>query len=231
VDFDLARSAQPAVARPRRRQAKQRVRPDVQWTLGGLSLGLAVLAGVALLAAGCGGGSKSPSVASLATTTSNAAGSGASSSSSAFALPPGGAGIGASISRQVGTAAGVKYTACMRSHGVPNFPDPDAQGTITITVSTSLNPGSPVFQKAETDCQHLIPAGKGPSPVLQQRIRAGALAFAACMRSHGVPNYPDPTFSNGGVSQGFSRKGGIDPNSPIFQSAQKTCQSQRTQSP
>src|SRR5256884_6082409 len=31
--FDLARAAQPAVARPRRRQTKQRVRPEVQWTL------------------------------------------------------------------------------------------------------------------------------------------------------------------------------------------------------
>src|SRR5207245_10021915 len=31
--FDLARAAQPTGARPRRRQAKQRVRPEVQWTL------------------------------------------------------------------------------------------------------------------------------------------------------------------------------------------------------
>src|SRR4051794_24380459 len=31
--FDLARTAQPTAARPRRRLAKQRVRPEVQWTL------------------------------------------------------------------------------------------------------------------------------------------------------------------------------------------------------
>ena len=31
--FDLARAAQPTPVRPRRRQAKQRVRPEVQWTL------------------------------------------------------------------------------------------------------------------------------------------------------------------------------------------------------
>jgi hypothetical protein len=183
------------------------------------------LASVALLAAGCAGGAKSPSVASLATTTSNTDG-GANSKPLAFALPPGGARVGASISTQVGSSAvGVKYTACMRSHGVPNFPDPDALGTITITVSRSLNPSSPLFQKAAADCQHLVPAGEGPSPALQQRIKARALAFAACMRSHGVPNYPDPTFSNGGVSQGFNSKSGVAPNSPIFQAAQKACQS------
>lgn len=117
----------------------------------------------------------------------------------------------------------MKFTACMRSHGVPNFPDPDAHGTITITVSTSLNPSSPLFEKAVGDCKHLLPAGTAPSPALQQRMKAGALAFAACMRSHGVPRYPDPTFSNGGVSQSISRRNGVDPSSPIFQAAQKTC--------
>ena len=72
------------------------------------------LASLALVAAGCGGSSKSPAVASLGTTTSNDAGSGASNSSGAFSLPPG-AGIGASISTSLGTgAAGVKFTTCMR---------------------------------------------------------------------------------------------------------------------
>src|SRR6266571_1407837 len=35
--FDLARAAQPTVARPRRRPAKQRVRPEVQWTLDAIT--------------------------------------------------------------------------------------------------------------------------------------------------------------------------------------------------
>jgi hypothetical protein len=182
-----------------------------------------ILASAALLAAGCGEGAKSPSVASLRTVTNS---SRASSGSLAFALPPSGAGIGASISRDVGTAAGVEFTTCMRSHGVRNFPDPNAQGTITITVSMSLNPASPRFQKAEAECQHLIPAGKGPSRAQQQRMKQTLLAFAACMRSHGVPNYPDPTFGSGGVT---SRSGGVgmDPNSAIFEAAQKTCSAGR----
>src|SRR5712691_11193065 len=35
--FDLARAAQPTGARPRRRQVKQRVRPEVQWTLAAIT--------------------------------------------------------------------------------------------------------------------------------------------------------------------------------------------------
>ena len=35
--FDLVRAAQPTPARPRRRQAKQRVRPEVQWTLDAIT--------------------------------------------------------------------------------------------------------------------------------------------------------------------------------------------------
>jgi hypothetical protein len=179
-----------------------------------------VVAGLSLLLAGCGGGSSSPSVASLGTTASSGA---ASSSRSVFDLPPGGASIGASISTTVGTAAGVEFTACMRAHGVPSFPDPDAHGTITITVSASLDPSSPAFRRAEADCRHLLPAEKGPSSTMMQRMRKNALAFAACMRSHGVPGYPDPTFSNGGVSQGYGPKDGVEPSSPTFRAARKAC--------
>lgn len=185
-----------------------------------------VLAGLSLAVAGCGGGSKSPSVANLGATTPSSAGSG-SSKPLPFSEPPGGAGIGASISTTVGTAAGSRFASCMRARGVPNFPGPDSTGTITVTVSTALNPAAPGFQRAEAACQHLLPAGKAPSQSMQQRIKQSALAFAACMRAHGIPNYPDPTFSNGGVSQGYGPKDGPDSSSPIFQSAQKACQPSR----
>jgi len=35
--FDLARAAQPTAARPRRRQAKQHIRPEVQWSLDAIT--------------------------------------------------------------------------------------------------------------------------------------------------------------------------------------------------
>ena len=196
--------------------------------MGGRVVGLAVLAGVVVLVAGCGGGSSPPSVASVSTTASSADSNG---SSSRLLFSPGIGGLGASMSTDLGTA-GVGYAACMRSHGVPNFPDPNAQGTLTITVSKSLDPSAPLFQKAEGDCEHLVPASsqQGPSPALQQRIKQRALAFAACMRSHGVPGYPDPTFTAGGVSQSTSKGDGVDPNSPTFKHAQQTCQAQRQHS-
>ena len=58
-------------------------------------------------------------------------------------------------------------------------------------------------------------------------MQEGALKFSACMRSHGVPNFPDPEISSGGgVGIRIGGKGsGIDPNSPQFKAAQKTCQS------
>ena len=176
---------------------------------------------LAFLAAGCGGVSRSPAVANLATTSSRHG-----VSAAGLRFPPFGGGLGGSMSTQVGTGpAGVEFTACMRSHGVPAFPDPDATGTLTITTSPSLDPSSPLFQRAELRCQHLLPSGKTLSQAQQQKMKARVLAFAACMRSHGVPSYPDPTFSNGGISQRYGAKGGVDPSSPIFEAAQKICRS------
>jgi hypothetical protein len=43
------------------------------------------------------------------------------------------------------------------------------------------------------------------------------------MRAHGVPDYPDPSTSNGGIGYNLS---GIDTHSPQFQSAQQACRSQ-----
>lgn len=185
---------------------------------------VAALAGAALLLGGCGSGASAPGVAKLKTATGTGGGAGTGADSLLF--PAGVADSGGSMSTQVGTGkAGVRFTDCMRSHGVPRFPDPNAQGTLTITVSPALDPSSPPFQRAERACGHLLPAAKGLSPEMQQRLKQGLLAFAACMRSHGLPNYPDPKFGpDGMVSQSMSRSGGIDPNSPIFQAAQRACQ-------
>jgi hypothetical protein len=43
------------------------------------------------------------------------------------------------------------------------------------------------------------------------------------MRKHGVPTFPDPTFSGGGAELHLTPSSGIDPNSPAFKSAQATC--------
>ncbi len=46
-------------------------------------------------------------------------------------------------------ANGAKWTDCMRAHGEPDFPEPNSQGLIEIT----LDPNSPQFQKAAKACQ------------------------------------------------------------------------------
>lgn len=105
---------------------------------------------------------------------------------------------------------------CMRSHGVPNVPDPQ-QGPngggegFSITAS----PGSTTAVKT---CK-LFGGGSAPPPVTASQKRA-AVAFAESMRKHGVPNYPDPTFpAGGGIGQGP----GINRNSPAVQAAAAVC--------
>jgi hypothetical protein len=183
------------------------------------ALALPILA-LAVFAAGCNGGSGSPGVASLgssATTT-------ASGGSSAPTGPLGGSsGGGATLSLKTADAA--KFAACMRTHGVPNFPDPNSQGAITIGPSSGLDPGSPTFNAAQQHCRSVLPNGGRPSAQQQAKMRAGALAFSACMRRHGLENFPDPTFSDGGahirITPGAASN--LDPQSPVFQAAQKAC--------
>jgi hypothetical protein len=172
------------------------------------------IAGLSVLVVACGGGSSGPSVASVSggtsptTTTSDGAPTGG--------IPSGKSGGSFGIS-----GAGIGFSACMRSHGVPSFPDPDSHGGITLR---GVDPSSPKFQSAQRACRKMLPHGGTPSPAQQAKMQKQALKFSACMRSHGVPKFPDPTFSAGGVSLRLNRRSGIDPSSSQFQAAQKACQ-------
>lgn len=55
----------------------------------------------------------------------------------------------------------LKFSECMRGHGEPNFPDPAANGSITLP--SGMNAESPQFQKAEKDCQSLMPGNPSGS--------------------------------------------------------------------
>jgi hypothetical protein len=126
----------------------------------------------------------------------------------------------------------VAYSQCMRSHGVPEFPEP-TEGRLLIHSSdhnghvTGVNPQSSQFQAAQKVCGKLMPEGGTPSPAQQAKAQESALKFSQCMRTHGVPNFPDPTFSDGGARMKLKAGGanGIDPESPQFRAAQKACQS------
>ena len=92
-------------------------------------------------------------------------------------------------------ALGVRFASCMRDHGVPSFPDPETSAGIQIPVSLAKNP-SPAFKSAMQACHYLM-AAEGSPPVVSASQKAAAVKLAQCMRKHGVPNYPDPTYQNG----------------------------------
>jgi hypothetical protein len=175
---------------------------------------------LALFTAGCDGGSGSPGVASLGSpgTTTTTGGSSAP-------IGPLGRSSGGGATLSLKTADAAKFAACMRTHGVPNFPDPSSQGAIAIGPSSGIDPGSPTFNAAQQRCRTLLPNGGRPSPQQQAKMRTATLAFSACMRKHGVANFPDPTFSDGGAQLKITvgAESNLDPRSPVFQAAQKAC--------
>jgi hypothetical protein len=192
-----------------------------------------VLAGVVLLASGCGGAA-SPRVAAIGTTTTlsspgrgGAAGNGSPPASSG--------GTSGSEGTQSGNTAGralyalvrgsvrqmTKFAACVRSHGEPGFPDPNAQGQFSISAVTAggVDPRSPQLGQAVQACEQDLPNSgpPAPSPAAQAQARRQALAFSACMRSHGVPNFPDPD------AQGSLSVRVLGSDSPKYRTATASC--------
>jgi hypothetical protein len=109
----------------------------------------------------------------------------------------------------------------MRSHGAASFPDPDASGGFHLN-----GPVDGQIVAAYAPCRHLLPGG-GPSlaKVQQQLAQAlpAQLKFAGCMHSHGVPDFPDPSANGQGTT--LPKGAGINPDSPQFQAAVRTCES------
>lgn len=60
----------------------------------------------------------------------------------------------------------------------------------------------------------------GPGGTTTSSAAASAVALSKCMRSHGVSNFPDPTFSGTGVRIGDKE---LNPQTPAFQRAVRRC--------
>ena len=89
----------------------------------------------------------------------------------------------------------VKFAECMRSNGVSGFPDPNASGQLTIDAvanGSSIDTNSTTFKQAMSACKNLEPPGF-TGPKVTPQLRSARLAFAQCVRDHGVPDFPDPT--------------------------------------
>jgi hypothetical protein len=129
------------------------------------------------------------------------------------------AGAGAPVQQ----SGAVAFAGCMRSNGVPNWPDPNSNGVFDKSKLTSqqLGASDAKVEAAQHACSHLLPnGGSGPNAAQLQQIRAQGLAFARCVRSHGIPNFPDPD-SSGRIPDPASV--GIDQGSPKFESANQAC--------
>jgi hypothetical protein len=167
------------------------------------------LLGIGVIAAACGGASPSSGVAGLGTTTTatSAAQGGSTASPSDTALA---------------------FIGCMRTHGEPNMPEPSISQSgghtnVNVSVGSGVDPNSPQFTRTYSVCKHLLPNnGVAKATTITPADQADYLKGVACMRSHGISNFPDPTFKDNTVT--FTPTTPIDTSSSEYKSALATCQ-------
>jgi hypothetical protein len=133
----------------------------------------------------------------------------------------------------------VGYSHCMRSHGVPNYPDPPSGGQAPKADPQHLGVGISQLQAAQRSCRRLYPGNGGAlgaslrqceetgncPQAMVHRVMNSMLVFSRCMRAHGVPNWPDPTIDSEG-RPGFNLVPihGTDWNSPQIQNKIYECE-------
>jgi hypothetical protein len=167
------------------------------------ALALAGVVGLSLLATACGH-SSGAKVAQTGTTSST---NGSTSPSASGSGDP------------------TAYSACMRRHGLRNFPDPDSEGHLQIPASWGIDPKtgvatSPRAKAAAQACRKLRHTLAGrPTAAQEAAAQQAMLRFAQCMRSHGVPKFPDP--QPGGALELAEKVAHL--NTPQFKAAQQTC--------
>ena len=167
------------------------------------------LAGVVVALAACGG--SGPSSSGVAALPSPSAGPGASASGTASP----------NASDQVAQA--LAYAQCIRSNGVPAWPDPDSSGQFDKSKLTTqqLGAGDAQVQVAQTACQQVLPTNmSGPTQAQIDQHRSDMLRYVGCMRAHGISTMPDPD-SRGHLDIGPGTS--VDVNTPQFQAAYQAC--------
>jgi hypothetical protein len=131
-------------------------------------------------------------------------------------------------------ADAIDFSTCMRSHGVPNYPDPKVRGHSVELGGSGIDPQSPAFKSARRSCQHLLPGGGPGSAHPSAQDQAQMLHISQCMRQHGITGFPDPTLTPPSDPADYSavlgRNGvviaipkSIDTNSPAFKQAATAC--------
>jgi len=115
-------------------------------------------------------------------------------------------------------AQALAYAKCMRHHGVANFPDP-VEGPNGHVSQGGVDLNSPQVTAARQACRSLAPAGSNAQVVSAVQQRA-FLAWAACLRANGVPDFPDPTFGSMGPEFNIPKDANLD----TLQSSEHICE-------
>jgi hypothetical protein len=123
----------------------------------------------------------------------------------------------------------LEFANCMRSHGVPSFPDPTAGGGGVNLAGTGINPQSPAYKAGHQACAKLAPASSAPASATESQFLA-AVRFAKCMRVHGFSDFPDPARTDHpapilviGPGLYFHVTPNFDPNTPEVNRAVAAC--------
>ena len=119
----------------------------------------------------------------------------------------------------------VSFSRCMRSHGVPDFPDPDSPQRFKAALDPSSS-HAPAFQSAETACRHLLPASRAPRAERSADARAGdgGAGVRPLPARPRVPALPRPDEYRRAVARD-ARQRGIDVHQPALLRAADACAS------
>jgi hypothetical protein len=143
----------------------------------------------------------------------------------------GGSGGSPSAGGSSTSASPVAYSACMRNHGVPNYPDPGSNGQVPKGDAQQFGVSASQLQAAQRACQDVYPAsslaqcqGTGAcSPAARQALLSRMRDVATCMRSQGISNWPDPTVDSQGRPGFRGPAADIPPGSQTDHTANQIC--------
>lgn len=132
---------------------------------------------------------------------------------------------GSSSAKGPGGAA-FAFAQCMRSHGVSGFPDPIVKTTANSASVSQVAPASlassPHFKSASRACAHLEAAAQGAGPQRGGPPKSVLLAFARCLRAHGISGFPDPS-GQGQLTPAMLSAAGVNVHTQQFFNAGRSC--------
>lgn len=91
-------------------------------------------------------------------------------------------------------AVWVQYASCIRSHGYPDYPDPqiDSQGKAHFPASVQVKQEAQRLASTCGPILHHLPASAQGQPPVTPALLQKERQFASCLRHHGLPYWPDP---------------------------------------